>query len=323
MIKPSNKNLIKLVTAMQDGDYHDGTALGDSLGITRSAVWKMIKRLESYGVEMSSVKGRGYALCEPLLLLDHDIISNQLVHDVALEVFESVPSTNDYLKNVEHTATARYCLSEHQSNGRGRLNREWVSPFAKNIYLSALFPLQKDISELAGLSLVVSLAINQALRECAIDEGVTVKWPNDILHNGQKLAGVLVEIQAESHGMCHAVIGIGLNVNMLLDTKRGIDQKWTSMRKITGQYLDRNPVCAALINALHAYLQTFTKHGFAHFSDAWLKEQGMLGKQVKLQNANQIIEGEMVGINDKGHLLLKLANGQQQAFSSGDTTFLK
>lgn len=321
-MKKINNNLAKLVKVMRDGEFHDGNALGETLNMTRSAVWKMIKKLEKYGVEINSVKGKGYALCEPLILLDAGQIQTGINHqDCAITLFESIDSTNEYLKNIR-SKKMRVCVAEQQTSGKGRLNRSWYSPFAQNIYLSCLYPFTKDISELAGLSLVVSLAIASTLRSFGLNEKLFAKWPNDVLYDGSKLSGTLIEVQAESHGACHAVIGIGLNVNMLLDSSHEITQGWTSMRKITGEYLDRNAVVVKLINDLHDYLQRFSQHGFKDFISEWQHLDCMHGKEITLKNHNETISGIMSGINAQGHLLLKTAEGER-SFSSGDTSVVK
>jgi BirA family transcriptional regulator, biotin operon repressor / biotin---[acetyl-CoA-carboxylase] ligase len=214
-------------------------------------------------------------------------------------------------------------VAEHQTGGKGRLGRGWHSPFGRNIYLSCLYPFHKDITELAGLSLLVSLAILRTLEQFGIHDNVTVKWPNDVICSGKKISGTLIELQAESHGASQAVIGIGLNVNMLIDEKRQISQSWTSMRRLTGKYLDRNLVCAALMNTLLDYLRRFERQGFAAFSDEWLAAEGMMGKSVIIKTGSETKTGIMSGINMQGHLLLKLDDGRTQAFSSGDTSIVK
>jgi BirA family biotin operon repressor/biotin-[acetyl-CoA-carboxylase] ligase len=324
MQKKFNPKLAQLVAVMSDGEFHDGTALGEVLNMTRSAVWKMIKKLERYDIEINSVKGKGYALCEPLILLDDNVIRKCLDDKkIQLTVFESIDSTNEYLKSHRFNSGVHFCTTEFQEHGRGRLNREWRSPFGKNLTLSCLYPFQKDISELAGLSLVVSLAVVKTLQQFGLQDDVKVKWPNDVLCQSKKISGTLIELQAESHGMCHAVIGVGLNVNMLIDERRQISQEWNSMRRVGGVYFDRNLVCAALMNHLLDYLRRFDRDGFEFFIDEWVAAEGMHGKQVSLKSPRETVTGEAVGINAQGHLLLKMDDGQVRAFSSGDTSIVK
>lgn len=320
MTKKLNKTLLQLVNILNDSQYHDGTHLGDQLKITRSAVWKNIKKLQSYDVRIDAVKGRGYLMPTALHLLDAEEIIKQLSEKVIVEIFESMTSTNDYLKNIKQPQT-RICLAEQQTQGRGRLNREWHSPFGKNIYLSCLFAFEKDISALAGLSMVTSLAIVKALNSCSIDQDLVVKWPNDILYQKQKLAGSLIEVQAETHNVSYAIVGVGINVNM--QQASGISQAWTSMSRILGQQVNRNKVCVQVINHLLAYFAKFNEQGFAPFIDEWMQADCLMNQSIQLRNLDKIVNGKMCGINEQGYLLLQLEDGSIKAFSSGDTSIAK
>jgi len=322
MQKKLNKTLIKLAAILNDGEYHDGNSLGEQLGMTRSAVWKAIHKLENYEVKFDSVKGKGYALLEPLILLDAQRIKKKLTEKVDITIFESIDSTNDYLKSLKSAKQRSVvCLAEQQTKGKGRLGREWYSPFGKNIYLSCLYPFQKDVSELAGLSLVTGIAIFRTLQDVGVNKKLYLKWPNDVLYDNQKLSGTLIEIQAETHGASHAVVGIGINVNMLGGD--AITQAWTSLQKILDKYVDRNDLCALLINHLIACFRQFNEYGFASFINEWMDAEYLANRAITLQNLHEKIEGKVVGINEQGHLLLKLANGKVRAFSSGDASIVK
>jgi BirA family biotin operon repressor/biotin-[acetyl-CoA-carboxylase] ligase len=323
-MKKFNANLLDLVSMLSDGKYHDGTTIGLKLDITRSAIWKAIKKLQSYGVKIHSVQSKGYKLSEHLALLDEQQIKRRLKNkEIVFEIVESLGSTNDYLKTFFGSKTPRICLAEHQTQGKGRLNRVWHSPFAQNTYLSCLYSFQKDISELAGLSLVVSLAIIKTLKSYKVPSGFLVKWPNDVVYLGKKLAGILIELQAEANGSCHAIIGIGINVNMLQVKKSQIDQAWISLQQIIGAYVDRNKLCAELINNLLAYIKRFEADGFSKFMQDWKEVDYLFDKPITLKCIAKIFSGKAKGINPQGNLLLQLDNGSVKAFSSGDTSLMK
>lgn len=315
-------SLVKLAMLLSDGEYHDGTALGKKLGITRSAIWKSLQKLQQYGVPIKSIKGKGYSLAEPLILLNSSAIK-QAIHDkaISLEIFETISSTNDYLKAFWGSKKVHVCISELQIAGKGRLHREWHSPFAQNIYFSCLYSFHKDIHELAGLSLIVSLAIIHSLK--AFKLNAMVKWPNDILCIDKKLSGSLIEVQAESHGVSSAIIGIGINVNMLEDPSVKISQPWVSLRELTQHYIDRNEIVSALINSLMDYLTRFSEQGLRAFIDEWASVDYLLNKKITLKNLDKTIEGTASGIDAHGNLLLKLPDQSIKAFSSGDTTIMK
>lgn len=323
MNKKLNHNLIQVVNMLADGEYHDGTTMGEQLSMTRSAVWKAIKKLQGYGVSIDSVKGKGYALREPLRLLDTEKIKRlSRTPFLDLTVFENLGSTNDFLKSTKLDTAIKFCLAEQQDNGKGRMNREWVSPFGKNIYLSCAYPFQKDISELSGLSMVVSLSIVKTLHALGIHENIAVKWPNDVLYAGHKMSGSLIEMQAETNGICRVVIGIGLNVNMRSSQSR-ITQPWASVAQVLQCHVDRNEVVALLIDMLLADLSRFHQSGFHAFLEEWRSVDYLLGKQIAVINLSETVYGEVIGVSEQGYLKLLLNSGQVRTFSSGDTSVVK
>lgn len=309
---------------MNDEQFHDGTSIGVQLDITRAAVWKMLKKLQSYGVALESVKGRGYRLKKPIFLLNNKKIKANCNHKkIQVEVFEKLPSTNAYLKNNsdQNLQNIKVCIAETQTQGKGRLNRSWHSPFGENIYFSMSYSFQKDLSELPGLSLVIALAACKAIDVIIPrDENpLLIKWPNDILIDQQKLAGILIEAQAESNGFCRIVVGIGINVNMEQVDEEFI-QPWTSLLQVTSKYHDRNPLCAALIDAIVVYLKQFSTHGLASFRNEWEKRDFLCNRVVTLASSNIKNKGICMGINENGCLLLKHEDGTIHAYSAGDTT---
>lgn len=320
MKKNVSKNLTKVVHILSDGKYHDGAAIGKAMNISRSAVWKIIKKLKNYGVPLNSIKNKGYALNEPLVLLDASLIKDQLDFEIKnIHLFEQIESTNDYLRMNHKNKSMSICLAESQTNGKGRMERAWYSPFAENIYLSCCFPFQKDISELSGLSLVAGLAIAHTLRAIGMEDGLSVKWPNDVLMKDKKISGTLIELQGESHGKTQVIIGIGVNVNMMSDGHH-IKTNWTSLRRETGKYIDRNFLCARLLNMLFRYLKKFEKMGLAPFMEEWVALDCLMKKKIAIKQADHVFQGVMKGINEQGHLLLKMTDGGVRAFASGEAS---
>lgn len=320
MSKQLNLSLAKICALLSDGHYHDGDSLGNVLGVTRSAVWKIIKKLQDYDIEIESIKGKGYRLIEPLILLDQTEIKKHLTTQIPIDIFESIASTKDYLRNNKNAP--RICLAEHQTQGKGRLGRAWHAPFGKNIYFSCLYSFQKELSELAGLSLVVSLAVLNAIKLSGLDKNIYVKWPNDILCDSKKMAGILIEVQAETNGACYGIISVGLNVNMIEDNHR-ISQSWTSMQKQLQKNVDRNMVCAHLINELFKYMQRFEQLGLDAFTAEWTQADYLTHKEIVVSNVDKEVRGVMQGINTQGHLLLQLPDGSERTFSSGEASIMK
>ena len=317
-----NNNLVRVIQILNDGEYHDGNTLSKQLKITRAAVWKLIKKLKQYDVLIEAIKGKGYILREPFTLLDADQIQQKLKNEkIQIHIFESLTSTNDYLKTLKRKQDIIICLAEQQTKGRGRFNRHWHSHFGKNIYLSCLYPFQKDLSELAGLSLVTSLAVLETLKTYAVPS-VFVKWPNDVLVQNKKCSGNLIEVQAETNGVSDAIIGIGMNVNRMAD-EASISQEWTSIQKATGKYIDRNECVVRLIQSLMTYLKRMEQHGFSSFVEEWVRQDLLTNKIITLKNLDQSIQGKVKGVNAQGYLLLQLHDGSERIFSSGEASIVK
>ncbi|NCX94551.1 MAG: biotin--[acetyl-CoA-carboxylase] ligase [Gammaproteobacteria bacterium] len=214
------------------------------------------------------------------------------------------------------------CLAESQSAGKGRLGRSWHSPFGLNFYGSIGFSWAADIQALQGLSLAVSVSILRALTSLQIPE-IGLKWPNDIVYKGQKLSGILIEVQAEMNGKLHVIIGIGLNINALPES--GIDaitQPWTSLRQITGKSFDRNHVTCTLINQLLQDLHLFKQEGCASFMKDWKIYDVLKGKTLSLIQGDRVLRGVADGVDATGQLRLKTDQGLE-LFSSGDASIVK
>ncbi len=324
-MKKPQTNFYQTIQLLGDGKFHDGTSIGKKLNITRAGVWKVIKKLEEYGVPVQSIKGKGYALTEPLLLLDAEKIMQTMSNkNIDIEYFETIDSTNDYLRSAQKDHKIKVCIAEHMSHGKGRLQRSWYSPFGPNIYMSLLYPFTKDISELAGLSLVVGLSLCKTINDLyKFEQPVNVKWPNDIIWQNKKLSGILIEVQAESNGVCYATIGIGVNVNLNSDKTQQISQPWTSISEINNQYNDRNVLYTKLLDNLLDYIKRFEANGFGDFLEEWKANDGLLNKTVSLKSGDLIYKGKAFGVNDHGHFLITNDDGKVMSFSAGDTTLLK
>jgi BirA family biotin operon repressor/biotin-[acetyl-CoA-carboxylase] ligase len=255
-----------LLELLADGEFHSGEDIGFALGVSRSAVWKMIKRLSELQVELHAVTGRGYQIPGGLELLDSDAILAGLQAEAKralnrLIVLESTVSTNQYLLDLKQTSSGIACLAEHQTNGRGRRARAWVSPYGANIYFSLLWNFPGGATDLTGLSLAVGVMVAEALRDYGLHE-ISLKWPNDILYRQHKLGGILLEMVGNIEGPCQVVIGIGLNVSMSRTLATGIEQAWTDIRSIIGQKPARNRLVSLLLNQLLIQLPVFEKEGF-------------------------------------------------------------
>lgn len=318
-LSPTTLNILNI---LNDCNVHAGTDIAAYLSISRTAVWKVIQRLKSYHIDIQS-HHQGYQLNAPLILLDKHKIES-LIKDsgVTLECFETIDSTNDYLKNEMPLKNLHVCLAEHESKGRGRMGRSWAAPFGRNIYCSFGYVFNKDTSELSGLSLVIGILIANMLESLDPQIKPFLKWPNDIYVNNQKLGGILIDIIAEANGSCKAIIGVGLNINMKDGALEGVDQPWTSLEHILNIKLDRNVVVAQLINSVVKGMDVFVEKGMEPFLTQWKRYDVLENKQISLGRGTEILSGVARGITPQGYLRVELSSGEIRNFSYGDTTLL-
>lgn len=314
-----------VLSLLADGRFHSGEELGAVLGVTRSAVWKKIKQIEGrYNLPVQAVRGRGYSVAERFELLNVADIERYMSQEALhlrkhIELKQSIYSTHDFLLNEQAhlLKTGTVCLAEHQSAGRGRRGRKWVSPFGANIYLSLCWRFELAPTQLMGLSLSLATFVAKALRHYGITHGLSLKWPNDIYWNGQKLGGILVDIIGEANDSCTVVASLGLNVRLPGHAIDEIDQPVTDIRQIVGQPVSRNQLVGLLLDQIFIGMHTFSKQGFAPFRSDWAALDLTKGKQVTLQTNTSAISGVAKGVTERGEVLLETAEGLK-AYQSGD-----
>lgn len=221
-----------------------------------------------------------------------------------LTIESSLDSTNSALQRLPAAERhAAVILAEQQTSGRGRRGRQWHSPFGKNLYMSLGWTFDKPLSELGCLPLVVALSAARALTRAGLNDH-RIKWPNDILLDGKKLCGCLVEMQADAQGVCHAVLGVGINVHMPASVAEGaIDQPWTDLQARLPD-CSRNTLAALLLEELLDHLGLFADKGFAPLKPHWKRMDGLDGQTIEVFAGSQTHRGIALGIDDDGALLL-------------------
>ena len=306
----------------------EGPVSGDVLArdakVTRAAMWKRIEALRAGGLHIDAQPGRGYSLAEPVELLDAHRIRTQLQAPTAsclasLEIAWSLDSTNSELlrrKTPEHGTAV--LLAEQQTGGRGRRGRQWASPIAANLYLSLSRQFSGGLARLGGLSLVVGVAVAEALRQAGY-ETVGVKWPNDLLAQGRKLGGILVEGGGEHGGPVRAVIGIGVNVRMPAPAAAMIGQVWTDLATLGGVPPSRNGVASRLLDTLLPALELFDREGLSPFRARYAALDVLVGREVIVHGPQGDEHGVAEGIGDDGALQVRVGELQRQVHA-GDVS---
>jgi len=314
-----------LLPLLASGEFRSGQALAAALGVSRTAVWKQLNALADHGLEIESVKGRGYRIPGGIDLLDEAVVraalSPQATHLLSsLQLLETIDSTNaEALRQVAAGAGAGLvCTAEQQRAGRGRRGRTWVSPFARNLYLSVVWQYHQGAAALEGLSLAVGVAVARALAANRLPP-VQLKWPNDVVYRGAKLGGVLLEMAGDAAGTCHVIVGVGLNVAMPGTAATGIDQTWTDLEIMSGGVRPgRNILLAALLNELLPLLANFEREGFGPWRDEWLALDAFAGEPVVLHTGAQAVAGTARGVDTRGALQLETAADGIQSIYGGE-----
>ena len=309
---------------LADGEFRSGEAMARALGVSRASVWNALHALDSSGIEIFRVRGRGYRLAEPLSLLDRSTIEAGLgAHAAvfALEVIDSAGSTNTLLmqRAAEGAPNGLTIAAEWQTQGRGRRGRPWHAVPGATLTFSLLWRFEQGAGFLAGLSLAVGVAVLRALTACGVrDAGL--KWPNDVLWSGRKLAGILIEMQGDMLGPSAAVIGIGLNCRLPEALRARIDQPVVDVATAGGAASDRNRLLALLLIELERVLKSFAREGFAATRDEWQRCHVYQGKPVKVALPDGgSVNGTAQGVADNGALLLATRGGQLR-FHSGEVS---
>ena len=302
----------RLLQQLADGRFHSGQRIAAALGVTRTAVWKQVQRLESeLGIRVDAVRGRGYRLATPLELLDTDRVRAELGSDSekalqSLRLLATTTSTNAEANRdlPQISNRAKVWLAEHQTEGRGRRGRPWVSTFGENLYLSLAWRFELPMSELAGLSLVAGVVVAEVLAKLGL-VGHRLKWPNDVLVDNRKLAGILVEVAGEAGGPASAVIGIGVNFHVSALAGSQIDQPWIDLRQTNAAQVSRNRLAGRLVDALIAACDLFAVERLGPFIDRWQAFDTLHGQPVRILRGTESIEGIYRGIAPSGAVLIE------------------
>jgi BirA family biotin operon repressor/biotin-[acetyl-CoA-carboxylase] ligase len=315
-----------LVGAIADGSARSGNDLAKTLGVTRAAVWKQIQGLRERGLVIAALPAQGYRLDAPVDLLDAGRILGGMAplarsRIAGIDVHWQLDSTSSELlrRAGSDARDGIVCLSEIQTQGRGRRGRSWHMPVTGGIAMSLLKRFEGGMSSLAGLSLVVGIAVAHALDDCGIPD-VGLKWPNDLVVNGAKLAGILVELGGDALGPCHAVIGIGINHRLGANGGAPIDQPWTDLAILAcGAPPPRNRVVARVLERLIATLDRFAVLGFAAFAAEYARRDTLRGRRVSVLRPDGRHEGVVRDIDVRGALLVAFDDGER-SIDSGEVS---
>jgi BirA family biotin operon repressor/biotin-[acetyl-CoA-carboxylase] ligase len=318
----THKALFPLLRRLSDGKFHSGEALARDYGLSRASIFNVIGQAESMGLEIHAVRGRGYRLAQPIDWLDEAEIHRHLGPDAepySITVRDSVDSTNSMLlaSALDGAAHGTVICAEHQHAGKGRRGRRWHSSLGGSLTFSVLWRFELGLQSLGGLSLAVGLAVARAVNRHS-RHPARLKWPNDVLVDHRKLAGILVEVQGDPNGAALAVVGVGLNFSLSKAQREAVDQAVIDLVEM-GVTAGRNQLLADCLAELHVVSQQFRDRGFAALREDWSALDAFAGRGVWLNLPDgRKIEGLAAGVDANGAFLLRAPCSTLTAYSGGE-----
>jgi BirA family biotin operon repressor/biotin-[acetyl-CoA-carboxylase] ligase len=326
-MKTLDVTLLKLLLK-GESNHVSGVQLAKKVGLSRVSVWKHLDALQKEGFIFEAIRNRGYKIQEepsyihPALLQAYLELEEEDVPPIYY--FESIDSTNSEAlrKLADGCQTPCLVLAKKQDAGRGRLGRKWVASDPGNFYMSYAFRPNVPAEQMQSFTIWMGVSLCHFLNQSGYP--IQIKWPNDLIHNGQKLGGMLTEAQLDADCMRSLVFGIGLNVN---SNARFIPEELlplvTSLKAVSGNSLRINAFAAMFVRAVFSAYDTYMSGEYkALLHTYWEQYDALKGKDIALLQRDKRIAGKAVGINEHAHLLLETASGIE-AFHSGDVTIEK
>jgi len=318
----------RILTLLREasGEYLSGSLLSNRLSVSRSTVWKQVRELRRQGYEIEAHPHLGYRLIySPDLLLPQEVRHGLKAATMGRQVlsYQRVRSTNEIALQIAQNGAPEGTLvvAEEQTAGRGRLGRAWHSPPGVGLWVSLILRPQMPPSRVFQLAICGALAAAETVYQRA-HLSVKVKWPNDVLVKGKKLAGVLTETQADLDLVHFVVLGWGINVNQKSqDFPEVLRREATSIRAELGRSISRLHLLQDLLLKFEEMYGQFQDHGLAPFLDRWRQLSWVLGQRVTVKVGGKKFSGLAVDIEETGALVLEEASGRRQRLLAGDISF--
>jgi BirA family biotin operon repressor/biotin-[acetyl-CoA-carboxylase] ligase len=301
-----------------------GADLSQALGVSRAAVWARVEALRELGYDISASPHHGYRLLASPDLLHADDLLSRLVRPGVIgrdvQVFEQTTSTNDVVEKLALAGVAEgvAVFAESQTKGRGRLGRLWLSPPHKGLWFSVLLRPSLPPQQATQLTVMSAIALRRAIHaHCGLSP--EIKWPNDLLLGGRKVAGILTELYAEPDQIKYAILGIGVDVNLEAeDFPPDVRAQATSLRLELGRHVPRAALAVAILRELDTDYMRLLAGRFAEVADEWEQYCTTLGRNVRLQVGDRKLRGRAEALDDDGALLLRTDYGLLERVIGGD-----
>jgi len=322
-----DEEILQLLRDHSSG-FLSGEEISRRLKVSRTAVWKRMKRLKTLGYEIKASTRSGYRLIQsPDLLTPSEIrpFLKTKWMGKTIHHFHTLDSTNSkaYQLALDGAEEGEVVISESQEKGRGRLGRQWFSPPFLNLYLSVILRPKIPPHQASLITLMAAVATADAIQKFS---GLLplIKWPNDILLRDRKIAGLLNEIHSEMDRIHFVILGIGVNLNL---DKRKFSKEFgagaTSLKIEMGQAISRKIFLQTLLQELEKWYTIFMKEGSAHILKAWRDRAHIKGRRVKVTSFGKALTGVAVDIDSDGALILETAGGKRERVVAGDIEYRK
>jgi BirA family biotin operon repressor/biotin-[acetyl-CoA-carboxylase] ligase len=321
---------VKILSALRENPGGvSGAELAEQLKISRAAIWSRIEELRHVGFDISASPHFGYRIVgEPEALLADDLrarLGKTKIIGRDIQVFEQTTSTNDVVEKLARDGVKEGAVvfAESQTKGRGRLGRKWISPAHKGLWFSILLRPDLRPQETTQLTVASATALRRAIHN---ETGLSpeIKWPNDILIRGKKVAGVLTELSAEVDRVKHIILGIGVDVNLVAgEFPAELKKTVTSLKIETGETVSRAELAVAILHELDEDYSRICAGKFSEVADEWEENCATIGKNVKVQTGDRKIRGRAESLNDEGALLIRTEHGHLERITGGDVTLEK
>jgi BirA family transcriptional regulator, biotin operon repressor / biotin---[acetyl-CoA-carboxylase] ligase len=306
-----------------------GTELSNELGISRAAIWARIQELRELGYEIEASPHLGYRLVSAPDVLHADDLLARLgeprVVGRDIQVFEETTSTNDVIEKMARDGVREgfVVFAESQTRGRGRLGRQWISPARKGLWFSVLLRPALRPQAATQLTIASATALRRAIE---IQTGLkpTIKWPNDILVAGRKVAGILTELSAELDRVKYIILGMGVDVNLnASDFPKDLRDSTTSLKLELGKPVSRAELATAILRELDADYSRIIASDFTTVAAEWESLCATLGTEVAIQTGQRLIRGRAESLGEDGALLVRTEHGHLERIIGGDVTMQK
>lgn len=305
------------------GVYVSGEEISRKLNVSRTAIWKQVRKLEAEGYEIEATPRLGYRLLgKPSRLTVHELLPqlNTRAFGRNLRLFDVVGSTQDELRALAEQGAPEgtVVIAEQQTSGRGRMGRAWVSPAGKGVWMSLLLRPSVPLPLTPQLTLLAAVALSRAITRL-VPLTIGIKWPNDLLVDGRKISGILLESAAEDERLRYVVVGLGISANLEAeDYPEELLQRAISLKMAAGQPVSRSELIAAILEQFEQLYALYLEQGFAPIRALWEAHSVTLNRQATLTTPQGVIEGTPRGLDDMGGLQVELADGSFRTVYSAE-----